>query len=110
MLLARLTEKVLAWRCRRYRKLIWPYIDSVLEPERQMLLNAHLPHCAHCRAEFEELRFAREQVSRLRLPDEMTIKFPAWLDEPSVGVPVARDWAWPRWAMATAVVSLLALA
>jgi hypothetical protein len=110
MRLSRLTEKVLAWRCRRYRKLIWPYVDGVLEPEQRMLLNAHLPQCIHCRTEYEELRFAREQVSRLRLPDDVPIKFPAWLQEQPVAVPEPSEWAWPRWALATAVVALLAFA
>src|SRR5689334_9219286 len=110
MRLAKLTERVLAWRCRRYRKLIWPHVDGVLEPERQLLLNAHFLHCTRCCDEFEELHFAREQVSQLRLPDDVPIKFPAWLQEQPAGVPEARAWAWPRWALATALVLVCALA
>jgi hypothetical protein len=104
-------NEVLAWRCRRYQPLLWRYIDGVLDARQQALIETHLPQCERCRTEYEELRFARQQVLQLRLPDNVPSKLPAWLQQQPVSpAPEPSVWAWPRWASATAVVLLLLLA
>ena len=105
-----LADWALAWRCRRYRKLIWRYVDGVLDMEQRILLNAHFPQCPRCQAEFEELRFARQQISLLQLPNDAQIEFPQWLKEQAISRPSLKEkFAWPRWAVtAAAALALLA--
>ncbi len=111
MRLPKLTDLALAWRCRRYRKLIWRYVDGVLDMEQRILLNVHFPQCPRCQAEFEELRFARLQISLLQLPNDAQIKFPQWLNEEAISSQprIQEKFAWPRWAV-TAAAALVLLA
>jgi len=108
MRLTKLTERVSAWRCRRYQKLLWLYIDGVLDAQQRIELEAHLPQCARCRAESEELSFARQQISLLQLPSDVPIKYPRWLQEQVKNhAPETSGWAWPHWAAAVGVALLL---
>ena len=109
MRLAKITAGISAWRCRRYRKLIWLYVDGMLEASRRMQFEAHLPQCARCRAEAEELSFARQQISLLQLPSDAPIKFPRWLKEQVTDhLPQQSNWAWSRWVAVGAMLLLLA--
>ncbi len=109
MRLPKLTDLVLAWRCRRYRKLIWRYVDGVLGMEQRILLNGHFPACPRCQAEFEELRFARQQISMLQLPSDLPIEFPQWSKEKAVSSapPIQENFSRPRWAVTAAAALVL---
>jgi Putative zinc-finger/Galactose oxidase, central domain len=108
--LPKLTAAVLAWRCRRYRRLIWLSVDGALDARQRILLKAHLPRCVRCRSESEELRFACQQISLLQLPRDVPIEFPLWLKAQATAHAPARDgFARPRWAVA-ATMAVLSLA
>ncbi len=107
--LAKIAARI-AGRCgRRYWSLLWPYIDGQLNTEQRSHIESHLENCALCRAEYEALCFSNKQIARLQLPEEVPIQFPLWLKEQKFGNhEKVRPTIRLRWAMATAVVLLLA--
>jgi hypothetical protein len=58
--------------CRlRYLRLLSPYIDGELRPASRKMLEQHLHKCKSCQAEYEDLLFASQLVSKLQLIAEV---------------------------------------
>ncbi len=106
--LAKIAAQI-AGRCgQRYWSLLWPYVDGQLKAEQRAHIESHLENCALCRAEYEALRFSKEQVTRLRLPEEAPPQAPRWLQGRQFDMQEkARPAPRLRWAMATTALLLL---
>ncbi|MDW8051883.1 MAG: zf-HC2 domain-containing protein [Armatimonadota bacterium] len=94
-------------KCKRYEQWLWDEVEGQLSADRRQQLQAHLAECERCRQLRERVRatyHALHTLPRHRAPEHVFARV-----APRLAAQHKPARPWLRWALAPALIALLAL-